>query len=95
MTILEALDEIFDSISAPQNIAKKIALAKSRVGKLEEKNIKLESDVVNLKAALCKSEVRYEELQESHKLELAELLKPEQGISKPRREVIMGRRPRG
>ena len=94
MTILEALDEIFESISVPQNIAKKIALVKSRVGKLEERNIKLEGDVINLKAALRKSEVRYQELQESHKLEMAKLLEPEQGISKFLPKVIMGRRPR-
>ena len=91
MTILETVEEIFSDIALPQNLARKVALVKSQIAALEQKNIKLEGKVIKLAAELKESESKNEKLKAEHQRVMADLLHPEQGISQPMPGVITKR----
>ena len=91
MTILETLDEIFSHITVPQNLQRKVALAKSKLAALEQKDIDRDALVVSLKAQVTELQAKNREQEIAHKVAIAELLRPEQGLVKPHPRVVMGR----
>lgn len=93
MTIFETLEEIFSHITVPQNLQRKVALVKSRVSALEQKDSDRGALIISrLKTKLKEAEIQNREQQAANKVSIAEFLRPEQGIAKPSPRVIMGRR---
>lgn len=91
MTVLETVEEISAHIAIPQNLAEKVALVKSQVAALEQKIINLDGKVIKLAAELKNAKLKNDKLVAEHKEVLAELLRPDQGLAKPRPRVIMKR----
>ena len=91
MTVLETVEEIFAHIAIPQNLAKKVALVKNQIAALEQKIINLDGKVIKLAAELKDAKLKNDKLVAEHKGVLPELLRPEQGLVKPRPRVIMKR----